>query len=301
MRNDLRLRNHTQEQLRKNNAELERRVLERTASIQRANADLERSKAELSAIANALKRSNIELESFAYAATHDLQEPLRTVTLFAQLLQEQAGTESKNAAAYYIETIIRAADRMSELIRGLLEYSRVSREPLEPVEQVDLNEVVSVVQENLSAQISESGAQITYSHLPVIAGSRLQVIRLMQNLIGNSVKYRSPLRTCKIDIHAERMRESWVISIRDNGIGFKTDYQEYIFGMFKRLDREQAGAGVGLATCQAIVERSGGRIWAEAEPGVGATFSFSWPAAESQVRAESRVASPRVFRAAGDA
>jgi signal transduction histidine kinase len=285
MRKDLRLRTQAQEELSRTNAELEQRVLDRTASIQRANAELQRSQAEISAIANDLERSNVELESFAYAATHDLQEPLRTVTLYAQLLQKQGGiSASSQEAERYLKTIIGAVDRMSELIQGLLEYSRVSREPLESSAPVDLNEVIHLVEENLSAQIKESGAEITRSALPIVNGTHLQLIRLLQNLIGNSLKYRSVTRPCRIEIHAERAGQYWALSVRDNGVGFKTEYEQYIFGMFKRLDRGRAGAGVGLATCRSIVDRNGGAIWAEGRDGQGATFHFTWPVAQNEER-----------------
>ena len=287
MRNDLRLRSEAQEDLRRANAELEQRVLDRTAGIQRANADLQRSQAELSEIANALERSNADLESFAYAATHDLQEPLRTVTLFAQLLQSQRGHASPSDQEFYLGTIVKAADRMAELIQGVLEYSRVSREPVEPGQLVDLNEVQAIVTANLSAQIGDSGAEITHSYLPSLTANRLQLIRLMQNLIGNSLKYCSPERGCRIDIDAKKEGDYWTISVHDNGVGFKPEYQQYIFGMFKRLDRVRAGAGVGLATCQTIVERYGGKIWAEGEEGKGATFHFTWPVSQSELAMQS--------------
>ena len=237
-------------------------------------SELQRSKARLLTIANALERSNIELENFAYATTHDLQEPLRTVALYAQLLQKHDGDASMNL---YLRTIIGAADRMEELIRGMLEYSRVSREPLETREHVDLNEALATVQENLSAHIIEIGAEIIHSPLPALIGSRLHLIRLIQNLIQNSLKYRSPERACCIAVHAEKIGDQWAISVQDNGVGFNAEYRQYIFGMFKRLDRVRAGAGLGLAMCKAIVERYGGTIWAEAEEGKGATFHFTWP------------------------
>ena len=286
MRNELRLRDQAEEELRKSNAELEQKVLDRTASIQKANSELQRSQKELAAIATALERSNVELESFAYAATHDLQEPLRTITLFAQILENQTREAPPADTAYYLQTIIGAADRMTALIVGMLEYSKVSREPFELSETVDLNEVLAAVQENLSAQISASGARITPGNLPSLTGSRLQLIRLMQNLIGNSIKYRNPDRACRIEIQAKRDGEYWTISVRDNGLGFKPEYQEYVFGLFKRLDRARAGAGVGLATCQTIVERYGGRIWAESEEGRGATFHFTWPSAPWPIATE---------------
>ena len=248
---------------------------------ERVMLELQRSKAELLAIADALEhsnhaleRSNTELESFAYATTHDLREPLRTVTLYGQLLQKNVEDASTNL---YLQTIIGAAERMEQLIQGVLEYSRVSREPVEPNEQVDLNEVLAVVEENLSAQIAESRAVITRSRLPTLTGSRLQLIRLMQNLIQNSLKYRSIERACCVNVRVEKQDDHWAISVQDNGMGFKPEYREYIFGMFKRLDRVRAGAGLGLAMCRAIVERYRGTIWAEGEEGVGAKFYFTWP------------------------
>ena len=248
---------------------------------ERAMSELQRSEEQLSAIAKALKhsnreleRSNTDLETFAYATTHDLQEPLRTVGLFAQLLQKSGEHDSTD---FYLRTIVDAAERMTQLIDGMLEYSRVSRGPLEPSEPVDLKDVMSVVQANLSAQIVETRAEITHSPLPTLSGNRLHLIRLMQNLIQNSLKYRSAERACRVAVHAERQGELWVISVQDNGVGFKPEYRQHIFGIFKRLDRARAGAGVGLATCKAIVERHGGTIWAEAESGKWAAFHFTWP------------------------
>jgi signal transduction histidine kinase len=245
--------------------------------------ELQRSKSELVAIANhlkdsnrALERSNSELESFAYATTHDLQEPLRTVSLYAQLLQKHPADVSRD---FYLQTMVTAAGHMEQLIQGMLEYSRVSREPLASSERVDLNEVLAAVEENLSAQILESRATIAHSSLPTLAGSRLQLIRLMQNLIQNSIKHRCAERACRVEVRSCRQGEHWVIAVQDNGVGFKPEYRQYIFGMFKRLDRVRAGAGLGLAMCRAIVERHGGTIWAEAEEGLGATFYFTWPLA----------------------
>ena len=246
---------------------------------------MQRSQNELKALAGALQRSNTDLESFAYAATHDLQEPLRTITLFAQMLQNQKAGVLDSESAYYLRTIVSATDRMAELIAGMLEYSRISCDSFEPSETVDLNEVLAMVEENLSAQIGESGARIVHTSLPALAGNHIHLTRLMQNLIGNSIKYRSPERRCEIAIEARRDTDAWEIVVRDNGVGFKSEYQEYIFGMFKRLDRARAGAGVGLATCQTIIERYGGKIWAESQEGLGATFHFIWPTARARTTA----------------
>src|SRR5262249_19941468 len=209
-----------------------------------------------------------------------------TVSLYGQLLQRHGVDASANSL---LETIIGATEHMEQLIQGVLEYSRASREPFEPSDHVDLNKVLAVVQENLSVQIAENGAEITHSHLPELFGSRLQLIRLLQNLIQNSLKYRSAERACRINVYAERYPEHWVISVQDNGVGFKAEYEEYVFGMFKRLERARAGAGLGLAICRAIVERYGGTIRAEAEEGAGAIFHFTWPI-EFVARAEGSVA-----------
>ncbi len=268
--------NRSRQELERVNAELEQRVLDRTASITRANDELKRSQTELAALAGTLKRSNTELESFAYAATHDLQEPLRTIISFAQLLEKRAGNTLSADSTEYLQTIVGASFRMSELIQGLLDYSRINREPVDD-KSVNLTELLELVKNNLAAQIRESGAEVSCGALPELTGNRLHLLQLFQNLMGNSLKYRSPDRPCRVQVDAGREQDFWHIQVHDNGLGFEAEYAEQIFGLFKRLDRTFAGAGVGLALCRSIVERSGGKIWADGIPGQGSTFHFTWP------------------------
>lgn len=273
------LRDRSERGLEKLNAELEKKVAERTATLQKVNGELQASKRDLINLVDALRKSNVELEKFAYAAGHDLQEPIRNVKIYAELLQTRCREALSDDGQAYLATISSASSRMSELVSSLLDYARLNLGSTERLEPVRLAEIVALVEANLSAQIKDSEANITYRSLPTLMGSRLELLRLLQNLIGNSLKYRSPDRRCRIDVNAERDGLYWVVSVVDNGIGFSPEYKEYIFGVLKRLDRRYSGAGFGLAICKNIVERHGGRIWAESEEGQGATFSFLWPAA----------------------
>jgi signal transduction histidine kinase len=271
------LRDRSEEGLEKLNANLEQRVAERTASLQKVNAQLEESKTDLTQLVDALRRSNIELEKFAYAAGHDLQEPIRNVRIFAELLDTRYGPSLPQDGHDYVKTIIDASSRLGAVVSALLEYARLNLDSNDRLESVNLADLVAIVEENLLPQIQSSGARITYRNLPALNGSRLELLHLIQHLIGNSLKYRSPDRPCRIDISAERDGLYWKVSVVDNGIGFSSEYKDYIFGVLRRLDRNNSGAGFGLAICKNIVERHGGRIWAESEAGQGATFSFLWP------------------------
>jgi signal transduction histidine kinase len=271
------LRDSSEAGLEKLNANLEERVAERTASLQKVNVQLEESKTDLTQLVDALRRSNIELEKFAYAAGHDLQEPIRNVKIFAELLDTRYGASLPQDGHVYVKTIIDASSRLAEVVSALLEYARLNLDSNDRLESVNLEDLVAIVEENLLPQIQSSAARITYRNLPTLNGSRLELLHLIQHLIGNSLKYRSPDRPCRIDISAERDGLYWKVSVVDNGIGFKSEYKDYIFGVLRRLDRSNSGAGFGLAICKNIVERHGGRIWAESEEGQGATFSFLWP------------------------
>ena len=272
------LRDRSEEGLEKLNANLEERVAERTASLQKVNAELEDSKTDLTQLVDALRRSNIELEKFAYAVGHDLQEPIRNVKIFAELLDDRYVASLPQDGQSYVKTIIDASSRLSEVVSALLEYARLNLDSNDRLEPVKLDEVMAIVEENLLPLVQSSGARITYRNLPPLTGSRLELLHLIQHLVGNSLKYRSPDRPCRIDISAERDGLYWKVSVVDNGIGFSGEYKDYIFGVLRRLDRSNSGAGFGLAICKNIVERHGGRIWAESEEGQGATFSFLWPA-----------------------
>ncbi|HAM50767.1 MAG TPA: hypothetical protein DCP92_08765 [Nitrospiraceae bacterium] len=236
-----------------------------------------------------LERSNRELEQFAHIVSHDLQEPLRGVSGFAQLLSRKYKGKLDQKADEYISFIVNGATRMSDLIRALLTYSRVGsrQRPLEPV---DCNSVLKKALENLKVSIEESGALVESGTLPTVLIDEVQMIQLFQNLIGNSIKYRSGEQP-HISITAGRIDKASVpvpqavtgrgvlFVIKDNGIGIDPEYSERIFQIFQRLHRrdEYPGTGIGLAVCKKIVERHGGRIWVESEKGKGATFYFTIP------------------------
>jgi signal transduction histidine kinase len=281
------LRDSAQLQLEKLNAELESRVLERTANLEHANEDLRKSQRELSSLASALARSNARLEAFAYAATHDLQEPLRTISTFGQLIQRRYSGSLDPEGVTYLNSIVEASLRMGGLLRGLLDYSRLNRDTAELIESVPLSEVIETVKANLRSQLDETGAEIHANDLPCLDANRLHLMQLFQNLLSNSIKYRAS-RPLRIDITARRDRDFWNLQVADNGVGFKQIYSEQIFGMFKRLDRAVPGAGVGLAICRTIVEKYGGEISAEGVEGQGATIHIRWPA---QVTSQFSVAS----------
>jgi PAS domain S-box-containing protein len=222
-----------------------------------------------------LARSNANLQQFTYAASHDLQEPLRTVVTFTQLLADRYRGKLDAEAEQFMSYVISAATRMRLLITDLLSYSRSLHQEDVPLKEVPLNDAVDIAAHNLQLAIQESGTVIESARLPTVYADKVQMIQLFQNLISNAIKYKST-NSPLIRITAEQNGEEWVLSVCDNGIGISAEYQEYIFGVFKRLHgNAQAGTGVGLAICKSIVERHGGRIWVESDPGRGSTFKFS--------------------------
>ncbi len=223
-----------------------------------------------------LERSNAELERFAYIASHDLQEPLRTVTSFTQLLAQRYGKTDDPEAAEFIGFITESVQRMHELIEGLLAYSRVSRDP-EPPRDTDLNQIMRQIIANLDAAIQPNGATVTYDSLPELQANPRQILQLLQNLVGNALKFRGP-EPPHVHVSAARIGAEWQVSVRDNGIGIEPQYVERIFVLYQRLHtRDQIpGNGLGLAICKKIVEQHGGRIWVE--PGnPGCVFHFTLP------------------------
>ena len=225
----------------------------------------------------ALKATNAELQEFAYALTHDLQEPLRMVVTFNQLLaREQQGKLGKDSDQY-ISYSIEGALRIEALLKGLVNYLEVTEPNIDHLLPADCDRVLFEVLESLQAVIQQSGAKVTSDRLPTAIANEFILTQLFQNLIGNSIKYRG-VATPAIHISAARTAEGWLFSVKDNGIGIDPAHAKRVFGMFKRLHgKEIPGAGIGLALCKKLVERQGGRIWVESERGNGSTFKFTIP------------------------
>ncbi|MEO8131008.1 MAG: PAS domain-containing protein, partial [Bryobacteraceae bacterium] len=227
--------------------------------------------------AEALARSNSELQQFAFAASHDLQEPLRMVRIFGQLLSRQYKGKLDSQADQFLEQIESGTERMANLIQDLLAYSQVLHgEPA--VTLVDCNEVLAVVLQSCRASIEESGALIEAGPLPTIPAEKLQLVQLFQNLLSNAIKYRKLNEAPRIRIDARETPKEWLLCFADNGIGIAAEHQDRIFAVFARLGgNESGGTGLGLAICERIVKRREGRIWVESEPGVGSRFYVALP------------------------
>jgi PAS domain S-box-containing protein len=232
---------------------------------------------------DSLTESNTALEQFAYVASHDLQEPLRTMSAYSQMLINKYRGKLDPDADQYLNFLVSASARMSALIRDLLAYARLATEEERP-SSIALDEDLEAALTNLDQAIKDSGASVTHDPMPTLAVDRGQMVRLFQNLIGNAVKYRKSNEPPQIHVSAEQNGAEWVISIRDNGIGFDPQFASAIFAPFKRLHSadEYPGTGVGLAICGRIVEAQRGRIWAESKPGEGATFYFTLPVESPQ-------------------
>jgi light-regulated signal transduction histidine kinase (bacteriophytochrome) len=226
-----------------------------------------------------LARSNAELERFAYVASHDLREPLRTITGFLGLVSRRHGWRLDDEGREFVDLAVAGAKRMDSLIAELLEYSRTGRSET-AAEPTDLQSAWGVAVRNLSAAMAETGAEVTSGPLPVVLADRGEMVQVLQNLLGNAIKYGGDAP----HIHAEAVRrgEEWEVSVRDDGPGIDPRHHDRIFVLLQRLHRhdEVEGTGMGLAICKKIVEAHGGRIWVESEPGDGARFTFALPAAE---------------------
>ena len=224
-----------------------------------------------------LERSNKELEQFAYVASHDLQEPLRMVSSYTELLERRYGDKLDDKGRTFINFAVDGAVRMQRLINDLLEFSRVSTRG-KPMQPVDVNRVLGAVRANLSVAIREAGALVTNEALPTVVADETQLVQLLQNLVGNAIKFRGGERPL-VHVSAQPGGTECVFAVRDNGIGIAPEYFERIFVIFQRLHArgEYPGTGIGLAVCRRIVERHGGRIWVESAPGQGSTFYFALP------------------------
>jgi light-regulated signal transduction histidine kinase (bacteriophytochrome) len=226
-----------------------------------------------------LKRSNDELSTFAHVASHDLQEPLRVIANYTQLIRREYGRTLDDRGNKLTEVIVEAAKRMSGLIADLLDYARATSDEPE-VRTVDLAEVCATAMQNLRSQIEETNATITCKSLPKVIGTEVQLLLVLQNLLSNSLKYAKPGVPPRVTIDNSWENGSWRISLSDNGQGFQPEYAERIFGIFYRLHgKETPGTGIGLAICKTIIERHGGAIGAIGHPGEGATFWFTLPPA----------------------
>ena len=250
-------------------------------SLERGREELEHSNAELT-------RSNAELEQFASVTSHDLQAPLTTISMYAELL-ERRRSERAAGDMDLVDGIRGATQQARGLIRDLLEYSRAGRGHLQ-VEDVAVGLVVEQALEQLAGAIEESGAQISVGELPVVRADRANLCRVFQNLIGNAVKFAGE-ETARVSIQAERDGDDWRISVRDNGIGMDPDHAQRIFEPFQRLHGEEdyPGTGIGLAVCERIVGQLGGRIWVDSRPGEGSVFHVTLPAAAAAASAPPRV------------
>ncbi|MBN1780572.1 hypothetical protein JW948_05550 [bacterium] len=262
--------------IKKQRTRLEKLVEERTRDLKAANQELEAQKQQIETNAHALKRSNEELEQFAYVASHDLQEPLRMISSYARLLERNLQKYLDEDNREFLFYMTDGAQRMQTLITDLLVFSRVSTQA-KPLEETDLNQLMKRVLQNLKVIIEEKNAKIETGALPTIMCDPIQFERLFQNLIGNAMKYCTSIP--EIAISSALKDGHWQIAIKDNGIGFDLKYSHKIFGIFKRLHHrdEYSGTGIGLAVSKKIVERHGGEIWVESEEGKGSTFYFSVP------------------------
>ncbi|MGA2600216.1 MAG: PAS domain S-box protein [Bryobacteraceae bacterium] len=243
------------------------RAADRLAKL---NADLQQSNENLA-------RSNEDLERFAFIASHDLQEPLRMITIYSQLLVKECGVASNDSSTKYVDTIVSGTKRMRDLLADLLAYTSIGAQNDQPAAAVDLNSVLETASKNLTFSIAETGAAVESEDLPTVIGHEAHFVPLFQNLIGNAIKYRGEAPP-RIHIAVERTGSEVRFSVADNGIGIAPAYHTKIFAAFKRLHGGSIpGTGIGLAICQRVVERYGGRIWVQSELGHGATFVFTLP------------------------
>jgi len=254
---DISQRKKNEEEIRQLNATLEARVLKRTEE---------------------LMRSNEELQQFAYVASHDLQEPLRTVAVYAQLLAKRYGGKLEGDGNQFIGFIVDSSRRLEQLVHDLLDFSRIDARGTDFFVRTSCRDALGDAIRNLRSLFDENHAAVTYNHLPNVLGDPVQLVRLFQNLLVNSIRYRSQ-DTPKVAVTAEEKGNEWLFSVRDNGIGIEPQYAEKVFGIFKCLNPRDKypGSGMGLAICRKIVTRHEGRIWVEPAEGPGTTVCFTLP------------------------
>jgi len=249
-------------------------ILEEITERKQAEEGLEQSMAELA-------RSNAELEQFGYVVSHDLQEPLRMVSSYLQLIARRYQDRLDGEANEFIAFAVDGATRMKKMITDLLAYSRVGKQK-EGIAPIACETALNEARANLEAPITESSAEVSHDPLPTVVGNAHLLVHLFQNLIGNAIKFHGK-EPPRIHVSATPDEQGWLFSVRDNGIGLKQEDADRIFLVFQRLHTrdEYPGTGIGLAICKKIVENHGGRIWVESEPGKGAAFHFTLPACGS--------------------
>lgn len=267
-----------------------RKNVEEANKAQRAAAlnlmlDAQESEKHLSVSNEKLDQSNKELEQFAYIASHDLQEPLRKITSFINILKVDLDKNLDGDSRENMGFIVDAASRMSQLIKDLLELSRAGRKDLK-LQQLDLNDVVKDVVSVLDELIQEKKAEIHYAQLPILDQASPLISQVFQNLIGNAIKFVPKDRTPRIDLSAKEDGHQWIFCVKDNGIGVEKENLDKIFEVFRRLHGrdEYPGTGIGLTICKKIVERHGGKIWAESSPGQGTSFFFTLPGLSAKMK-----------------
>jgi signal transduction histidine kinase len=280
-------------QIEKYNKTLEQKVNERTKELEKNIRKLTVTEAKLQAYTNNLKVSNLELEQFAYVASHDLQEPLRTTISFAELFRQQYSGKLDDNADKYIGYIVQATNRMNALIKDLLDFSRIGTDTNR--RRTDCNMILQDVLADVDKAIKDSGAEIVCGDLPIVIGFATELRQLFQNLIINSIKFRRQNITPKIKIEAQKSGLPWQFAFSDNGIGIDPKHSERIFTIFQRLHTrtEYPGSGIGLSHCKKIVELHHGRIWVESAPGHGSTFYFTIQAHKGKTH-ESRTSKMRL-------
>jgi two-component system sensor histidine kinase/response regulator len=278
---------HTEEVLARINTHLSlqtmrRQLVAQNLRLQKEITVRQQAEAVLALRSQELARSNAELEQMAYVASHDLQEPLRMVASYVQLLEQRYGDRLDADAHEFIGFAVDGAKRMQALIDDLLAYSRLGTKA-KPLQPTDCNAVMKTTLQSLRMAAEECGAQIECGHMPTVPGDAVQLTQLFQNLIANAIKFHGD-QSPRIEVRAEPEDGFWRFEVRDNGIGIAPEYFERIFVMFQRLHNRSKypGTGIGLAICKKIVERHGGRIWVESVPGQGTVFKFKLPKATGE-------------------
>lgn len=256
--------------------------IRRALEEKKLREDRKHAEQELAYKVEELARSNHDLEQFAYVASHDLQEPLRMVANYTQLLRERYQGKLDSEADKYIHYAVDGAIRMQTLIQDLLAFSRAGRAGME-VQEVDCHELVNQLLHTLQPMLRESGAKVLFDHLPAVRANRTQLQQVLQNLIANAIKFRGTEAPI-IEVTVTRKSGDWLFSVRDNGIGIEPEHLDSIFVIFQRLHTraEYPGNGIGLSICKKIIERHGGRIWVTSEHGAGSTFNFTIPGGTDQ-------------------